>query len=159
MRVHFIIVIGLILTACGEKTGYVRNSYIYNNFEGKKELERKVIQLQDRHNYILDSILLVTEGLKINVQNDLERQQIYQHQLEYYQKVVAEFRKNEQEKQELFNERIWKHINLYIEEYGKLNEYTYIHGADGSGSLMYADSTHDISEEVLKFVNEKYSGF
>jgi outer membrane protein len=54
--------------------------------------------------------------------------------------------------------KIWTQLNQYITEYGKTKDYEYILGANGSGSLMYADSTLNITEEVTAFANKKYSG-
>lgn len=149
----------LFFTACKEKTGYVKVNYLYENFDGKKELEEKIITLENKQNYVLDSLLLVVREMENQFKENPEKQGAYQVEYDQYQRVAEEFRRNAEEKKMLFNERIWKHINQYLEEYGKKNEYVYIYGADGSGSLMYADSTSDISEPVLKYINEKYKGF
>ena len=49
-------------------------------------------------------------------------------------------------------------LNDVILDYGKENECDYILGADGSGSLMYAKDSDDITKDVLVYINNKYKG-
>jgi outer membrane protein len=59
---------------------------------------------------------------------------------------------------EEYSDEIWKQINHYIKEYGKDKHYDFIYGATGTGSLMYADSTLDLTVPLVKYINEKYAG-
>jgi Skp family chaperone for outer membrane proteins len=85
---------------------------------------------------------------------------------------VREFQRERQalaEKKEFFeqdnqralqetNVKIWKQINQYIKDYGEQNGYDYIYGADGTGTLMYADKKNDITTDVSLYVNKRYAG-
>ena len=58
------------------------------------------------------------------------------------------------------NQRLTKtvldEVNAYIKQYGKEKGYTFILGATDSGNIVYAAEGTDISEEVLKGLNEQY---
>ena len=51
---------------------------------------------------------------------------------------------------------IWDRLNTYIGEYGQDNDYVYIFGANGDGSVMYAADSENITEEIIAFVNIKF---
>jgi outer membrane protein len=45
-----------------------------------------------------------------------------------------------------------------MQDYGKKHGYDFIYGAQGSGNLMYANGQKNITDEVLKYINERYQG-
>ena len=47
-------------------------------------------------------------------------------------------------------------INTYIEGYAKEHGYLIIHGSSTSGSILYADSKIDITEQVIEGLNAQY---
>lgn len=47
-------------------------------------------------------------------------------------------------------------INAYIKQYGKEHGYQFIFGATDQGNIVYAAEGTDITEEVLKSLNEQY---
>ncbi|MCB0375423.1 MAG: OmpH family outer membrane protein, partial [Sinomicrobium sp.] len=49
-----------------------------------------------------------------------------------------------------------KKIKDFVKSYGKQNKYTYILGAE-AGSVLYGDETRDITEDVLKALNDDYA--
>jgi outer membrane protein len=80
-----------------------------------------------------------------------------------YQKKIIEEKYREfddlnQKQAEDYQKQILLQINTYVKEFGKLNKYQYILGANGEGTLMYADESKDISAEVLQFINNRYEG-
>ena len=148
----------ILLASCQEKSGFVNITKVYEGFEGKVALEKEVIALENRQDYVLDSLLLHVKLLESKVGIEEGAKENYGKAVNQYQRVMEEFNQISMEKKQVYNERIWEQINTYMKEYGKKEGYTYIHGADGSGALMYADSTKDITNSVLKFINDKYNG-
>jgi outer membrane protein len=69
-----------------------------------------------------------------------------------------QFDDDNQDMSKQYTEEIMKQLNEYVRDYGKANGYTYILGAQGSGSIMSADDKNDITTTVLEYVNEKYKG-
>jgi len=57
-----------------------------------------------------------------------------------------------------YDSEIWARINTYVQEFGHENDYSIIFGAAGNGSIMYSDSTVNITQDVLRYMNEKYDG-
>ena len=49
-----------------------------------------------------------------------------------------------------------KKVKKEIKEYGKANGYTYILGGGDGGSVLYGEEAHDLTDAILKILNEKY---
>ena len=136
------------------KYGFVHNKTIFAEFNGKKELEAKLNGLKERHKYILDS--LQTELVELNKEN--ANNEVFQKKRAFYMNLEQEFTKEQDEKSAEYTSQIWQRINEYIKAYGDENGYTFIYGAQGSGSIMYADETKNVTDEIVKFMNAKYEG-
>jgi outer membrane protein len=48
-----------------------------------------------------------------------------------------------------------KEVKAFIKDYGKKNGYTFILGANDAGSVLYGDDAKDITEIILKALNNK----
>jgi len=47
-------------------------------------------------------------------------------------------------------------VKKEISAYGKAKGYTYILGGGEGGSVLYGDSSKDLTEDILKILNDKY---
>lgn len=96
-----------------------------------------------------------------------ERASLSQKELELKKELLS----NKQQQINAYQENMQKHlfdeekkttqtvvndINDYIKEFGKKNGYRIIFGASGTGNIMYADESSDLTEQVLKGLNEEY---
>jgi outer membrane protein len=143
----FICILGLTLYVCfyanREKTAYFYNQQVFQSFNGTRELEAKLALQQQQAKKQLDSIsYLIQQG-----RADLS---------ERYQKIAATQSQQYQLLSEQYTNDIWKFINENVKKYGNQEGYDYIFGASGNGSLMYAKDSHNITEDIISFVNEKY---
>jgi outer membrane protein len=77
---------------------------------------------------------------------------------EKYNRVYSQLVTANEGQVEKYNEGIWKQINVYLKEYGTEHGYSFIYGANGNGSIMFADSTLEISKDVIPYLNKRYSG-
>lgn len=125
------------------KQAYIEALSLFNNFEGTKELEAKLLSKKANHKVALDSLKLLVV--------DRESELYYQQQLMKYEHIEGEMEMK-------YNTQIWNQLNSYINDYGQQEGYDFIYGATGSGSMMYAKENLDITDEVIKFANEKYEG-
>lgn len=50
-----------------------------------------------------------------------------------------------------------KSVKKFIKEYGKEKGYDYVYGTGETASILYAKDSYDITEEVIKLLNEKYT--
>jgi outer membrane protein len=76
-----------------------------------------------------------------------------QQQINSYQEGIQ---KKIQEEDKKITQTVINDINDYIKEYGKVHSYKIIFGASGGGNIMYADESTDLTEEILKGLNEEY---
>lgn len=126
------------------KKGYILNHEVFNGFAGKQELENKLNVVKAQHKAWADSVILLLQTKES------------QSLLKVYQDNLANFQLQEQELSQRYTSDIWKQINHYLAEFGKEKGYVFIFGASGDGNLMYADDTHNITMEVVTFINMKY---
>ncbi len=145
------------------KTGYVEVYKVYGDFELKKEYDAKLTTVQTARKNIIDSLSIKLEALGAQIQsgvfNKTEREiKIQEYQLKRQELALKQksFEEDNSRTVQQYQEQIWKQLNEYMKSYGKEHSYTYIFGADGSGSLMYSVEENNITEEITKYVNERY---
>ena len=61
-----------------------------------------------------------------------------------------------QEEGGVLRDSIIKEVKLFIKEYGKKKGYDYIYGTGDAATILYSKDSYNITEEVLKELNEKY---
>jgi outer membrane protein len=124
------------------KNAYVMNQRVFSEFKGKIELETKLNQVREQHKKNLDS-LGATAPLK---QQDA-----------FYQDQAQQFAMQEQALSERYTADIWKRINESVAEYGKKKGYDFIFGASGDGSIMFAGEANDVTDDVIRYINQSYN--
>jgi len=78
-----------------------------------------------------------------------------QVQLQKYQQVIQQ--QSAQEDERITQEVLTK-VNVFIAAYGEANNYKIIMGANTSGNIIYAQSGLDITDEVIRELNNNYQG-
>lgn len=78
-----------------------------------------------------------------------------QQQLNNYQQAIQ---KQIQEEDQKMTQTVINDINSFVKEYGKENGYPIIFGAGGTGNIMYAEETSDLTNKVLEGLNNHYEG-
>ncbi len=127
-----------------EKYGFIVNQRVFNEFQGKKELEERLALVKQNNQSALDSLkTLITLTANFSL-------------IKTYQDQIDEIESNQLELTNRYTEDIWKRLNEYIIDYGKKNNFSFIFGASGNGNLMYAGEAMNVTDEVIRFVNEKY---
>jgi outer membrane protein len=133
---------GLTWLKQGDQTVYVENQRVFEAFAGKRDLEEKLQKFKRQNNDRLDSLQ------KISVTNSISSYWIQQEG----ERIAFE----EQQLIQKYNAEIWQEINRLITIFGRENNYQFIFGASGNGSLMYASEGRDVTEEAIKFINARY---
>jgi outer membrane protein len=143
-----------------KSTVYVNAGRIYEEFSLSKELNKELGSILNTRKFILDSLV-----------KDLQQQTAGLNERELTdKKIIAKFSLKEEElvrKRELFekesqttandyNARIWNQINQYLFDYGDDNNYTFILGANGQGNIMYGSKKNEITDEIIKYINDRY---
>lgn len=137
-----------------EKSGYVKLSKVYEEFELTKEYDKQMKDIQFKRKYLLDSLQMDITRSDSSSDNPTV---LIQRKQAFYG-LSQQFEEDNDRLVKSMNEQIWKQINQYLQEYGKEKSYTYIYGADGSGQLMYAAEAKDITTDVSLYINAKYKG-
>ncbi|WP_272149608.1 OmpH family outer membrane protein [Tenacibaculum aiptasiae] len=78
-----------------------------------------------------------------------------QQQINNYQQAIQ---KQIQEADKKATQTVVNDINDYVKEYGKEKGYKIIFGASGSGNVMYADESSDLTAVVLEGLNKEFQG-
>lgn len=142
--------------------GFVVSSKLYQEFTMKKELEDNLMAKQTAWNNELDSLKIQLEFKaqtykSLGEENIPMLQELQMLDRQLTQKTQQYEELNQQETQRAL-EQIWNQLNTYIEAYGEANGYEYIYGANGDGAIMYADAEHELTDEIIEYVNKQYAG-
>lgn len=142
----------------GDSTAYIDTAKLYNDFEMKKELEKKVTEVQLGRKAQLDSLKLSLVSLSRKTNPSMEDRANLQALENKYHNMQQQFEAENSKIVQYYSNQIWTQINQYIRDYGKQEGYTYIYGGDGSGTIMYAQEKRNITAEVLNYINARYKG-
>ena len=152
--------INVFITSKNVKTAFVNLNTLYDNFLFKKELEKKLIKTQEERQFVLDKIKDKLDSCINKLEASIKKSEsdimtYKQLQDEYYlkEKSLSDDRIAQASE---YDKQVWLQINQFIKDYGVKQGYTYIYGATGSGNIMYADSTSNITDEVTIFINNMY---
>ncbi len=151
----------LFVSKTQKKIAYVNALELYDGFEMKKELEQSFIKVQSGRKAQLDSLELELRMLNAQLESSGSKSgliQVFEIRRDSYLQKKQQFEEDNGLMQEQYNSNIRKQLNQYVADYGKEHKYDYLLGADGSGALMYAKETADVTKEVLNYINDKYKG-
>lgn len=126
---------------------------MFRSFEMTKEVNGKYTQLVKQHDLKLDSL----NKVMTSVHKDPSTNDRVQASNLLALKIKKIQESKDQVKYEL-EQQIWNQLNQYLGEFGALEKYDLIHGSMNGGELIYVNSTLDVTDEVLMFINNKYNG-
>lgn len=145
-----------------EKMAYVQLGKLYEQFQMKKDLENKYKSVQSARKAILDSMELelsfIYKRLNNNSTPSSQLVNEYETKKEVYFMKKDQFTEDNKQVIEQYTDQIMKKINEYVDQYGKDQDYTFILGADGNGTIMHSKDSKDITDEVLTYINRSYNG-
>jgi outer membrane protein len=147
------------------KTGFVQLGLLYEGFSMKKDYEQRFEKVAANRKSILDSMEFNLRNLSSRIEqmsesNPERKASIQEFEIKKQAFLMKQkaFTEDNQRASQQYQDEIWKQVNQYVNDYGKENEFAYIFGAEGSGSIMYGNSRHDITEQLKVYINEKYRG-
>ncbi|WP_340200994.1 OmpH family outer membrane protein [Ascidiimonas sp. W6] len=154
---------GLLVACQQDKIAFIDNSKVINEYKEKKALEEKFKKKAERFDKKTDSI---SKAFQIEAQafdaaaakmsqkdaqtkyNELlQKRQFFQQQLQIEEQQLQSEGQKEMDS-------VVKKVKEFVKDFGKKNKYTYILGANEAGSVLYGTDDKDITEEVLKALNE-----
>lgn len=135
--------------------GYKRSKVVRAEFEEKrKTMTSNVDSLmsnwkQELTLYEKERALMTEKEIELKQELLSNKQQ----QINNYQHAIQ---KQVQEDNKIAMQTVINDINDYIKVYGKEHGYDIIFGASGSGNIMYAKDTSDLTNAVLLGLNNEY---
>lgn len=142
------------------KTGYIILQQVFDNFEFKKESQKKFDQVKAVRKKILDSMVLdltvLVKKIEAKTANKEEQSLFERYKLGYEQKL-REFDEDTRAMTSQYDKEIITQLNQYVKDFGKEHHYDIIFG-NTDGSLMYGDDKLNITTEVTQYINDKYKG-
>ena len=138
------------------------NYDMYHDFEGKFEEKQKSseAQLDDRSKKWQTRVSnyqdLLKKGLITRSKAAEMEQQLGQEQQDILQ-LKDQLSAQLMEQQQVMNRQILFSIMEYLEKYNQ-GKYRYILSNSVGGNLLYADPVLDITDEVIRGINEYYAG-
>ncbi len=149
------------------KIAWVNSYQLIDGYEGMKEVQTlyssKLSGLQEKadslqKNLAADIGLYDQDSISVS---RTEKEKLAYHirsnrlALEKLNDEINSFTTGESQK---LSETVIHQIDAYIEKYGKEHHYDIIFGTAETGSLVYGSKSYDITEEVLKELNNDYLG-
>lgn len=153
-----VILFGLVIYIIGKEKNiaFIDTAVVFNEFKMTAAVDKELKEAEKAKGKILDSLIDILK------QADAGILKLEANKTDFLKKEYAY--KNKQFTQELETmkqsgiEKIWKQINQYISDYSKEKNYLIILGANGQGSLMYANEQINVTKEVSEYINEKFNG-
>ena len=121
------------------KTKQAENNFIAE----QKKFEKEANDFQQRAQF-----LTITD-------KEAKQEKLYNEQqrlVQMEQTLSAQLQKEEAE----VSKRIFDTIEVFLKDYAKENNYTYVLSYTRGGGIWYADQGLDITSDVVKILNERY---
>nr|WP_321221311.1 OmpH family outer membrane protein [uncultured Psychroserpens sp.] len=158
----------LLLASCQEqkKMAFVNRSEVINDYQEKIDIEAKFKDREDNFNKKSDSIgkafqleyqqfQMAASKMSQAKQQEQgqafnQKSQVLQQQLQFEQQQLQQAFSKEMDS-------VMSTMKTYVENYGKTNGYSFIFGtSDLTSTVMYGEEVSDISDEILKGLNDAY---
>ncbi len=144
-KVLILAIASITLSSCNQKKiGYVDIFKLVSEFELQKEYSEQAKREIEKQKSMIDSVVFA-EQLRDPASSEKLKNELY----------TTLYRETEKTNKEI-ESMIWKRLNPYINDYGKEKGYEFIHGANGTGNVLYADKDLDLTEDLIKYVNMRY---
>lgn len=147
------------------KLGFVKSKELFEGYQGTKEAKAKYSKNSDELAANVDTLTqqfnrsLADFNANYNKLSAADREEkkrllSYQKQnLDKYNEVVEGKISDEDQK---LTQGVLNQVNTFITEYGKSHGYSIIYGTNLTGNIIYGNEVCDITDEVLKELNDQY---
>lgn len=163
MKYIGLIVAVALFASCGNKLAYIDTNKVMDEYHGMVEARTayqvKVdgwsaqidsTQRKFQHELAAYQANISKMSVKERGENEAFLQQLQQEGVQF-QKGIQEQAQIEEKK---VTEAVIEAMNAQIEVYAKDKGYDFILGANGSGSLLYANDEKEITAEILEYLNK-----
>ncbi|MBN2613776.1 MAG: OmpH family outer membrane protein [Bacteroidales bacterium] len=148
------------------KVVYVDNGVLMTKYEGmkdaRKEYEKKAAVWQANADTLVSEWEKELKSYeKERIRMSAKERELKEQLLSNKQQQISQYREAVQmkarEEEQKMTQTVLNEVNDYLKEYGKKRGYTFILGATGVGNIVYANEARNITEEIIKGLNEQYN--
>lgn len=132
-----------------KQTVVIDNFKVFEEFGLKKDYDKKIEKEFAADKASLDSMGNAFNTLKNKFEVDALKKQFALKKNQFDQKF--------QTISQQYTSEVYARLNEYIKEYGKKRGYGVIIGSNGQGNVMYVDKVCDVTDDLIAFINHKYS--
>jgi outer membrane protein len=144
-----------------EKIAYVRNGVVLSEYKYMQDVSKQFESEMKVAQSNADTLKARYEALKIQEQSALGKDKAkWAYQLgiaeNNFQKYTASAEQEMMKRQSELTEKVIAKVNSSIKEYAVKHGYRYVLGTTKEGSILYADPADDITDRLLRQLNEVY---
>lgn len=166
-KISILVVTLMTLASCqqSQKIGFVDNSKLVNEYQEKIDVESKYKLQIEASSKLTDSLAQSFQAEYQEFQQQAssmsqdKAQQRYQELGRKQQMIQQQIQMTEQqiasESQKEIDSLISK-VRKFVKNYGESNNYDFILGSNEAGSVMYGKDSEDLTETLIKALNDSY---
>ncbi|WP_228236633.1 OmpH family outer membrane protein [Allomuricauda sp. M10] len=166
MKKIMILALAVTAMACQQnKIGFVDSVKLMDDYQEKIDLEArfktKADAMSKKRDSISQSFQMELQAFQAKAQK-MSQQSAQEEYAQFQQRGQFIGQQLQQEEQQLQStsqvemDSLVKKVKNEIKDYGKANGYTYILGGGDGGSVLYGEEANDLTQAILKILNEKY---
>lgn len=154
------------MSACQqEKIGFVDNVKLMDEYQEKIDVESKfkvkAEALTKKRDSISQAFQMEAQAFQERAQkmSQSKAQQEYAAFQQRGQQIGQQLQMEDQQLQlagQTEMDSVVSKVKKEIEAYGKTNGYSYILGGGDGGSVLYGKEANDLTDEIIKVLNDKY---
>ncbi|WP_273568659.1 OmpH family outer membrane protein [Maribacter halichondriae] len=159
-------VVILLMASCEQqKIGFVDNVKLMDEYQEKIDVEAKFKTKADaltkKRDSISQAFQIEAQAFQTKAQNmsQTKAQEEYNLMQQKGQFIGQQLQQEDQQLQasgQTEMDSIVSKVKKEIKAYGKTNGYTYILGGGDGGSVLYGTDANDLTDEIIKILNDKY---
>ena len=156
----------LFLASCVDKplkTGYIDINQINSEFKLAEQYDKhikgienefasKLIFIKKELNLLEDKIKSDNDKNKKTPQNVLQKLHTLKKDYTFQENKA---KKNISDSIKLYRQKLNAQINRHVYDYAQKNNFDYVYSPAGTGTFMYADSSLNITNDVLYYLNSR----
>tara|TARA_R110000737_G_scaffold6310_2_gene20083 strand:+ start:3385 stop:3900 length:516 start_codon:yes stop_codon:yes gene_type:complete len=160
-----VLAIALLASCQQEKIGYVDNVKLMDEYQQKIDVESKFkIQadaLASKRDSISQAFQMEAQAFQAKAQSmsQTKAQEEYAAMQQKGQIIGQQLQQQDQQLQlagQTEMDSIVSKVKEEIKSYGKANGYSYILGGGDGGSVLYGIEKNNLTDEIVKLLNDKY---
>lgn len=165
-KLMYVLVVLAVASCQQDKIGYVDNVKLLDDYLAKQDVEAKfkvkADALAKKRDSISQAFQLEAQAFQAKAakMSQKKAQEEYGQMQQRGQLIGQQLQQQDQQLQsegQLQMDSIIKDVKKEIQDYGEANGYTYILGGGEGGSVLYGAEVNDLTDEIVKILNDKYS--